>query len=356
MRGVTEPFAPFTTERLTIRAFRPDDADVVAAYRNDPDVARYQDWPMPYPPERAVRVVGEYARVGTEPAVGQHRQLAIELDGTLIGDIALDLDETGTVGHIGYSLARRYHGHGYAIEAVGALVDRVFGTRPEVHRIRSAADPLNLPSIRLLEGLGFVDEGVARQSELIRGEWLDDARFGLLRREWEAWRARPTAPPDDVRFVEITPEMVRPVGRLTTFGWQRHLVAPNLVSLAEALVPEDDDAGGRLVPWYRAIEADGELVGFVMVAEPTATLPDAFLWRLMIDRRHQRRGIGQRALDLVIGQARSWAAPGVLLGWESGLGSPARFYERNGFVPTGEVVGDETFARLTLAPLSDPSQ
>ena len=134
------------------------------------------------------------------------------------------------------------------------------------------------------------------------------------------------------------PRTCATVGRLTTFGWQQRLVAPNLVSLAEALVPGTDDDGGRLVPWYRAIEADGELVGFVMVAEPTTTLPDAFLWRLMIDRRHQRRGIGQRVLALVIEQAVAWAATELLVGWEPGLGSPRRFYLRNGFVPTGEVV------------------
>ena len=92
---MAEPFAPFTTDRLTIRAFRPDEAHVVAAYRNDPDVARYQDWPVPYPPERAVRVVGEYARAGTEPAAGQHRQLAVDLASQFVDRGAVVDEVTG---------------------------------------------------------------------------------------------------------------------------------------------------------------------------------------------------------------------------------------------------------------------
>jgi RimJ/RimL family protein N-acetyltransferase len=347
---VTDPFVPFTTARLTVRALRLDDAEALTAYRNDPDVARYQDWALPYPLERARQVIRDSHHPGNRPAAGEGWQLAVDLDGRLIGDVYLGLDATGSVATLGYTLAAAHHGAGYALEAVGAVVDRVLAERPQVHRIVASADPSNLPSIRLLEALGFSAEGVARRSEPIRGEWLDDARFGLLRDERAAWLARPSGPPDDVRLVEVTDGNVRAVGRLATFGWQRRLVAPNLVSLAEALVSGLDDAGGRLVPWCRAVEADGELVGFVMLAEPTATMPDAFLWRLMIDRWHQRRGIGQRVLNLVVEQTLAWGAPGLLVGWEPGLGSPEPFYVRNGFVPTGEVIDEEIFGRLTLAP------
>ena len=59
-----------------------------------------------------------------------------------------------------------------------------------------------------------------------------------------------------------------------------------------------DEVDGRpVVPWLRAVEADGELAGFVMLAERTAAHLEAYLWRCLIDRRHQRRGVGDRALD-----------------------------------------------------------
>lgn len=352
----SEPFVPFSTARLTVRAFRPVDAVPLTAYRNDPDVARYQDWDLPYPLERTEARIAEARDIGLRPPAGESCQLAIDLDGELIGDIYVGLDPLGAVATIGYSLAAAHHGSGYASEAVGALVDRLLERVATIHRVTATVDPENVASIRLLEGLGFVPEGLAPKAALVRGEWLDDAGYGLLREQRAAWLTRPSTPPRTVRLVPITADKVRPVARLATFGWQQRLVSPNVLSLAEAYAPGDDEAGGRLVPWVRAIEADGEPVGFVMVAEPTATQQHPFLWRLMIDRHHQRRGIGQLALWLVIEQAVAWNATHLEVGWMPGTGSPAPFYLRNGFVPTGEVVDEEIFGRLTLASSGPATQ
>lgn len=352
---MTEPFVPFTTERLTVRAFRPDDAAIVHEYRNDADVARYQDWPLPVTIERVRTAIERDQEVGHRPVAGEGWQLAVDLGGQLIGDVYLGLDEHGAVATLGYTFARAHQGKGYAAEAVAAVVDRLLAMRPVVHRIQASTDPENLPSIRLLESLGFTGEGLARRSEPIRGEWLDDARFGLLREDRAAWLARPTMPPAVVRLVEITPDNAGDVLRLKTFDWQQRLVAPNLSSFADALVPEVID-GLAVVPWYRAIEADGELVGFVMLAEPTAAHPHPYLWRLMIDRRHQRRGAGRLALAAAIDQARAWGGEVLEVSWMPGFGSPEPFYLRNGFAPTGEMDGDEIVARLTLTrdPLASP--
>lgn len=261
-----DSFVPFRTSRLTLRAFVAADAPAMAAYRNDPDVARYQDWPIPYPATRATRKIADVAgRV--DPMPDEWWQIAIEHDGELAGDVAVHLDATGSVATLGYTLALAHQGSGVASEAIGAIVDRLF-ERMGIHRVQATVDPANLPSIRLLEGLGFLPEGVALQSVEIRGEWLDDARYGMLRGDHDAWAARPTTPPADVRLVEITPVNATAVVRVRTFEWQQRLVSPNVVSFADAFVPEIVD-GAPVVPGCRAIEADGELVGFVMMAEPS---------------------------------------------------------------------------------------
>lgn len=98
------------------------------------------------------------------------------------------------------------------------------------------------------------------------------------------------------------------------------------------------------------IEADGEAAGFMMIADVTPAHPLPYLWRLLIDRRHQRRGIGRRAVDELIARMRSAGHPGLLVSWVEGLGSPAPFYRRRGFEPTGRIVDGETEARLSLTP------
>jgi len=346
-----DSFVPFRTSRLTLRAFVAADAAALAAYRNDPDVARYQDWPIPYPASRAERAIA--ATLGqVDPLPNEWWQIAIERDGELAGDVGVGLDSTGSVATIGYTLALAHHGAGVASEAVGAVIDRLFA-RTGVHRVQATVDPANLPSIRVLERLGFASEGVARQSVEIRGEWLDDGRYGLLRADHDDWSTRPPSPPADVRLVEITPANALAVLRVKTFEWQQRLVSPNVVSFADALVPEIVD-GAPVVPWYRAIEADGEIVGFVMMAEPTATHQHPYLWRLLVDRRHQRRHIGGRALGLAIDQALAWGANALTVSWMPGIGTPQPFYLARGFVPTGGMDGDEIVAQLTLEPAPLP--
>jgi len=103
---------------------------------------------------------------------------------------------------------------------------------------------------------------------------------------------------------------------------------------------------------YWAIYADETPVGFVMIADEVVN-PDYiphFLWKLLIDERHQRRGFGTATLDLVVeffrdrGVGELWTSTG------KGEGSPVTFYEGYGFERTGDLHGDETVLRLEIPP------
>jgi diamine N-acetyltransferase len=86
-----------------------------------------------------------------------------------------------------------------------------------------------------------------------------------------------------------------------------------------------------------------------MLALRTDHHPEPFLWRLLIDRRHQRRGIGGRVLDLIADECRSMGDPTLVTSWGEGKGSPRPFYVRHGFEPTGRQFDDETEARRQLS-------
>lgn len=61
-----------------------------------------------------------------------------------------------------------------------------------------------------------------------------------------------------------------------------------------------------------------------------------FLWRMMIDRRFQGRGLGRLALDRLVDHVRTRPRARVLLtSCMSGPGSALGFYERRGFARTG---------------------
>ncbi len=121
---------------------------------------------------------------------------------------------------------------------------------------------------------------------------------------------------------------------------QRELVADNARSIAEAHFEPQ--------AWFRAITADGEPVGFVQgidVLEERCV----YVWRMMIDAGHQRRGYGAAAMRLVIERARALdGVDRVVLSHAERAGNAGPFYARLGFTPTGEVEDGEVVLALSL--------
>jgi diamine N-acetyltransferase len=162
----------------------------------------------------------------------------------------------------------------------------------------------------------------------------------------EPVRPRPVRGGGVVELHEVTRETVRAVCRLAVGPGQRHLVAPNAVSFAEAMFAPH--------AWFRAITADGVPVGFLMISDdPDGATnegrPQSFLWRFMIADGYQGNGYGRRALELLVEHVRTRpGATELLVSWVPGVGSPEPFYLAFGFVPTGEVDDGEVIARLRL--------
>lgn len=180
------------TTRLRLRPFRPTDAEALSAYRSDPLVARFKSWPAPVSVAAAASLIREF---NSDPGRPGWFQYAIELkdDGCLIGDIGVNLHENRMQADLGFTLARDRQGHGYATEAVSAVLkDRFAGG---LRRMSAECDARNLSSARLLERVGFQLEGRRPAFTWIKGEWTDDLLYGLL-----ADRAfNPGAPVDHFR-------------------------------------------------------------------------------------------------------------------------------------------------------------
>lgn len=106
-------------------------------------------------------------------------------------------------------------------------------------------------------------------------------------------------------------------------------------------------------PWYRAIYDGDEPVGFVMLSwDVTPPVPGIigpwFLWRLLIDERLQRRGYGRAALTEIVTVIRAAGATELLTSYHQGDGEPWPFYEKFGFVPTGDIEDGEIVLKLAL--------
>jgi len=109
-------------------------------------------------------------------------EFAIELaaSATLLGIVSLHrIDWLRHSAGIGYWIRRSHFGRGFATEACEGVLGHAFdGLR--LNRVEALIALANKPSQRVVEKLGFTREGVAREAELIDGEFLDHYQYSLL--------------------------------------------------------------------------------------------------------------------------------------------------------------------------------
>ena len=151
-----------------------------------------------------------------------------------------------------------------------------------------------------------------------------------------------------VSLREITAENRAAVEALAVTATQSEYVTGVADSLLEAAAEPDAR------PWFRAVYADDEPVGFVMLSDGiTVDNPDYlgpyYLWRLIVDHRFQGRGYGSAALRLAIDHLRTRPDADVLLtSVAAGPETPLGFYLGFGFTLRGDVHQGELVLHLPL--------
>jgi len=144
-----------------------------------------------------------------------------------------------------------------------------------------------------------------------------------------------------VTLREVTKENLWDIFALEVAPEQSKYVATNEMSIAQAYFD-------REIAWFRAIYADETPVGFLMLSDK-AKEQKYFLWRLMIDARYQKLGFAKRAVELLFDYVRTRpGAKEILVSYVPGDAGPQGFYEKLGFVPTGEMLGKEVVMRRDL--------
>lgn len=148
-------------------------------------------------------------------------------------------------------------------------------------------------------------------------------------------------PESKITLRELTADTVWPVLKLEVAESQRNYVAPNAFSIAQAYFEREN-------AWFRGVYAGDTPVGFVMLyVEPENAIYD--LWRLMIAEEYQRMGFGTRTVELIIEHVCSQPNAKVLgVSVVPGEDGALEFYQRFGFVETGEIDEGEIVMKLDL--------
>lgn len=181
------PFAvvQLRTERLVLRPITIRDARAYHEYRSDPEVVAYLTHPPLDLPEARRRLAGAEGR--WDCAVERfHLTFAVALEGRLIGDVSAwnadapfqptspDPEEVW----VGYAFNPRFQGCGYAGEAVRGLASWLFDRGAS--RIFANTFTDNVPSLRLLRAMGFVDHLHFTAEQDGSGRGLPSVRMSLV--------------------------------------------------------------------------------------------------------------------------------------------------------------------------------
>lgn len=173
------------TERLILRPFTENDLEAFAAYRSDPEVARYQGWDAPYSMENAL-IFFQFLKNLRPGIPGEWYQIAVEHkeQGRIIGDLAFHITrEDARQAEFGVTFDRAYQGQGYALEALRRLLAYAFDELG-LHRVFSRLDARNIASDRLMQRLGMRREAHFIQNQWWKGEWTDEYWYAILAEEY----------------------------------------------------------------------------------------------------------------------------------------------------------------------------
>jgi ribosomal-protein-alanine N-acetyltransferase len=170
---------------VELRLPEPEDAEAFLEL-----VVRNRDHFRPYEPRRPPA----YFTLG-----GQHEQIAAARrqaqggeryeygvfevhGGELVGRISLGGISRGALqnAYLGYGIDVGHSGRGYATQAVTLAVEVAFRDLG-LHRVQAAVVPENKPSARVLEKVGFREEGLARRYLFLDGQWKDHRMFALVK-------------------------------------------------------------------------------------------------------------------------------------------------------------------------------
>jgi ribosomal-protein-alanine N-acetyltransferase len=194
-RADSPPILRLVGEKIYLRPPQEEDFDTWAALREES-----RDFLVPWEPTwpSDALTLSSYRRRLRQHAIdwrsdsGYSFFIFRSTDDALLGGVSLSNVRRGIVmsASLGYWMGAPYARRGYGSDGVRTILRFAFG-QLMLNRVEAACIPENDASRRLLERVGFEQEGYARKYLRINGEWRDHLLFAMLA-ESRGWQKAPT--------------------------------------------------------------------------------------------------------------------------------------------------------------------
>jgi RimJ/RimL family protein N-acetyltransferase len=179
---LTPPSEPLTDGVVTLRPWRDDDAETIAAALEDPEIPRWTRVPSPYGDADAREWLA-YDKECWASGEGAHFAVVDATSGELLGSVGIvDFEWDDHRAEIGYWVAQKARRRGVARRAIRLLCTWAFAEL-DIVRLEILPDVRNVASIGVAAACGFTNEGVRRKYMVIKDELCDCVSFSLLKGE-----------------------------------------------------------------------------------------------------------------------------------------------------------------------------
>ena len=181
-KRVFDQFPELESDRLKFRQITLQDSEILFAIRTNNNVMRFMDtegMKSISESENLITSIADSFRAGSSISWG----IVEKSTDIFIGYFGFwRIDTKHCRGEIGYALHPDYWGKGYMQETATKLIE--FGFKKlHLHSIEANVNPDNLPSIKLLEKIGFKKEAYFRENFLFNNEFKDSVIYSLLEKD-----------------------------------------------------------------------------------------------------------------------------------------------------------------------------
>jgi RimJ/RimL family protein N-acetyltransferase len=197
MLAAMDPY--LQTDRVTLRRFGADGAELLTELDSDPAVMRYLSGGVPTPLEEHRDRVLPGLLAAYERWAGRFGVFAAyeTADDAFVGWFCLRPERDGPLdeAELGYRLRRSAWGRGLATEVSAALLAKAF-TELDVRRVWGDTMALNRPSQHVMEKVGMVvTEKLETPEDMlaVEGAELGGLRYEITREQWERAQGLPRA-------------------------------------------------------------------------------------------------------------------------------------------------------------------
>jgi ribosomal-protein-alanine N-acetyltransferase len=175
------------SERLRLVPVTTENADDLWDVLQMPDLREYQD--LPESDRAHFRKLVGMRPTSLEPGASGRFEWLIYLAGieAPVGWASLRVGDRAASAEIGYSVLAEYRRRGIATETVDVLLREAFEFA-KLRKVRAYCVPENEGSRRVLERLGFDEDGVLPRGATVQGRPVDVMGFVMERARWAALR------------------------------------------------------------------------------------------------------------------------------------------------------------------------